>query len=682
MKTISFTKEDKINKTNMKLKRYDNFLGVQALNENLDKSKKFLKERELLRIAADELGFIDDELSYKFKEGDKKTLSLKDFTPEQQQQLRAKLRETKLSDEQIRGLERDPEFLKLRELLKDNIGFLYNFVYMYFVEMTPYNEIEALYKDVLELRPLLDKLKDMKEVGKKFDVNFIDSNIPNDKETRTNSEILADGLQHLKDYKKVKKILDTLPSKLKASYNDSPPMMKEQVAEIAKAFDSLPEEMTKEGITKKERIWKNFFGEMKLDTNEFTLDGRPNANFGKMKYQSRLRRFEDFDNPIREFIKAAKAHLDASLSDGYNERLEKIDKTVDRFGRMGANIVFNEGGIIIVEVFSWPANNFLNSHCSHCIVNYQSYWDSYLGQYNKQYYIYNTNLSSMDDKSTIGVTIKPDRTWGSGACQTIRNSYVGGQFKSILKDWAKDNAIEDDLFAYFQPMTKEEIERRERAKVAEREIVKKGLTIEQIKGYVRDDGADINKDKGRALINAVEEDDIEKVRVVLQLGGNPNLQKGPDAAITKAKNIEMIKLLVSYGSDITGDVFNNILHDNDALEYCLRAGLDPNFNSSMPFRKVSKGSWKNKDDIGNSYLNAFKMLLKYGGKLTDDRGRNMIINWASEYARVDILEHLKEEGYKFDNSEWESSIAWLSHARKINDEHKNRVIEYLKQQLK
>jgi hypothetical protein len=671
----------------MNLKRYNSFLNnVSPVNENLDKSKKFLKERELLNIAVSDLKLMSDELSYKFKEGEKKTLSLNDFSSEEQDLIKAKLREIRLTDDQIRSLEKNPEFVKLRELLNDNIGFLYNFVYMYFVEMKPYNEIESLYRDVLELKPLLDQFKDMPDVGRKFDANFIDTSIPNDTEHRTNAEILADGLEHIKSYRKVKKILDTLPPKLKKSYQDAPPMMKEQVAEISEAFDNLPEEMTKEGITKKERIWKNFFGEMKLDTNEFKLDGSSNPNFGKMKYQSRLRRFEDFDNPIREFIKSAKAHLDASLSDGYNERLEKIDKTVDRFGKMGANIVFNEGGIIIVEVFSWPANNFLNSHCSHCIVNYQSYWDSYLGQYNKQYYIYNTNLSSMDDKSTIGVTIRPDRTWGSGACQTIRNSDIGSDFKNLLKNLEKENNIENSLYDYLLPMSKEEVARREKAKIAEREIVKKGISIDKIKEYVREDGANINKDDGRALINAVEEDDLEKTKLVLELGGNPNLKKASDSAISKAKNIDMIKLLVSYGSDITNDVFSNIIHDMEALEFCLRAGLNPNIGNSMPLRKAAKGSWVSPTNLGESYFDAFRMLVKYGASIAkpvDPKNPKLVSNnissWAAEYSRIDILDYMVELN-SVTLADWEAAMTWIAHARKMTDDVRKEVIAYIEKQ--
>jgi hypothetical protein len=195
----------------MNLKRYSDFLNIKPINENLDKAKKFLKERSLLSKAAKELGFIDDDLAWKLKEGEKKTILLNDFTPEQQNELRQKLRTMKLTDEEARSLDKDPEFVKLRDLLQSNIGYLYNFTYMYYAEMTPFNEIESMYKDVIEYKSLLDRFQSMPEIGRKFDVNFIDVSIPNEKDHRTNAEILADGLEKLKEYRIVKKIVDTLP---------------------------------------------------------------------------------------------------------------------------------------------------------------------------------------------------------------------------------------------------------------------------------------------------------------------------------------------------------------------------------------------------------------------------------------------------------------------------------------
>jgi hypothetical protein len=143
-------------------------------------------------------------------------------------------------------------------------------------------------------------------------------------------------------------------------------------------------------------------------------------------------------------------------------------------------------------------------------------------------------------------------------------------------------------------------------------------------------------------------------------------------------------LLISKGAEITPQVFKSLVEDEDAVRFCLDNGLDPNFNNFAPFRKVTKGSWINKDQIGESYFDAFKMLLKYGAKLSDERGRNMIIKWAGEYARFDILEYLRENGQakSFTDADWKDGILWINHSRKINEEKKKEVLDYLQSQIK
>ena len=197
-------------------------------------------------------------------------------------------------------------------------------------------------------------------------------------------------------------------------------------------------------------------------------------------------------------------------------------------------------------------------------------------------------------------------------------------------------------------MTSEEVEKRRRAKVAEREIVKKGLTIEQITKYVKEDGANINKDNCVALLHAVEENDLEKTKVILDLGGSPNLRSKSDAIINKAQTLDMIKLLVANGSELTGEVFDNICDDLDAVEYCLKQGLDPNFNNFLPIRRSIKGSWKTKDDIGEGYFDVMKLLVKYGAKLQSDSNRHMQLKWAAEYGRLDFIDYMIEKGVTTD----------------------------------
>ena len=653
----------------MKLHKYNQFLGEKPLNENLDKAKKFLKDRFIISTAVKDLDLLEGELAAQMEHGEKRTLSLKDFTPEQQDELRKKIREIKITDDQIRNIEREPDFVKLRELLKDNLGYLYNFTYLYFVEMVSFEEIKSMYDKVISYGNLLDKLP------KKFDANFIDPNIPN------NAEKLTDGLDTLEDYKKIKKVVDKLTTELKRDYTAAPEMIKDEFAEISRAFNDLGKKS--DGTideVEREKLWKTFFGEVRIIDSDQVIHGKTYKK-GDKRYFGPLFRYKN----IREFIKAAQNHLKASDNKDTIAFYDKINKCNEKFGYLGADVMFDEEGILIIEVKSFPANVFLNGHTRHCIKDYMSQWDNYVGNHNnKQYYIYNFNIPQYDNLSVIGITIQPGQS--IRAAHAKDDSNVAGSIKNTLKKWESEYKIDTDLFTdTLKSMTKEEIDRRERAKTAEREIVRKGLTIEQILKYVKEDGANINKDNAKALENAVEENNIEKVKVCLELGASPNLKpKGPEAIISKAKGLDMIKLLVSSGAELTGDVFNQVLGDMEALDYCLRAGLDPNFSASLPFRKVCKGSWKNRTEIGEGYFAPFKMLLKFGAKLTDDRGRNMIIKWAAEYGRTHFIKYLVENGLdkSFTDSDWKEAITWINHARKMPDDIKNEVVKYLESNIK
>ena len=61
----------------------------------------------------------------------------------------------------------------------------------------------------------------------------------------------------------------------------------------------------------------------------------------------------------------------------------------------------------------------------------------------------------------------------------------------------------------------------------------------------------------------------------------------------------------------------------------------------------------------------------------------MIIKWASEYSRLDILDFLSEENLsqKFTAKEWEEAITWISHSRKTNDDIKTGIFDYLNNEI-
>ena len=653
----------------MKLFKYNQFLSEKPLNENLDKAKKFLKDTYLLTSAANDLGFIEGELKAQLDNKEKRSLTLGDFTPEQQAEIRLKLRELRLKDDEVRTIERNPDFLKIREYLGQKyIGWTYPFTYFYFVEMvsmeelftrvnTETKEADNIFSKLIDYSGLLDKLP------KKFDQNFIDVNIPN------NAEVLIDGLDSLEDYRKIKKVIDKLTNVLKKDYNDSPEVIKGQFAEVARGFEQLGGK----DEAKKEKLWKSFFGEVRTIETDQVIHGKSYRK-GDKRYFGPLSRYTN----IREFIKAAQNYLKSSENETILAFYDKINTCNEKYGFLGADTAYEENGILIIEVKSFQANQFLNGHTRHCIKDYSSQWDNYVSSHNnKQYYIYNFNIPQYDNLSTIGITIQPGQS--VRACHAKDDANIMSSIKGILKKWEGEYDIKDDLFAQLKPMTDEEVRRREKAKIAEREIVKKGLSVEQIKGYVKEDGANINKDNCVALLHAVEENNHEKAKVILELGGSPNLRSKADAIINKAQDLNMIKLLVSNGSELTGEVFNNICNDLEAVEYCLKQGLDPNFDNSLPIRRCCKGGWKTKDDIGEGYYDVFQLLVKYGAKLADEGGRNMAIKWAAEYGRLNFIDYMLERGVK---TGFKAALAWLKHSRKIPDDKKSITIAYLEDKIK
>lgn len=653
----------------MKLFKYNQFLGEKPLNENLDKAKKFLKDTYLLTTAATDLGFVEGELKAQLDHKEKRSLTLGDFTPEQQAEIRTKLRTLKLTDEQVRGIERNPEFLKIREYLgQKHIGWTYPFTYFYFVEMVSLEELfTSVNTETEEPNNILSKLVEysglLDRLPRKFDANFIDPNIPN------NAEALIDGLDSLVDYKKIKKVIDKLTPVLKKDYIDSPEVIKDQFAEVARGFDQLGGK----DEAKKEKLWKSFFGEVRTIDSDQVIHGKAYKR-GDKRYFGPLSRYTN----IREFIKAGQGFLKSSENETIIAFYDKINTCNEKYGFLGADTVFEDNGILIIEVKSFQANVFLNGHTRHCIKDYSSQWENYVASHNnKQYYIYNFNIPQYDNLSTIGITIQPGQSIRAAHAKDDAN--IMGSIKNLLKKWEGEYGINEDLFGQLKPMTQEEITRRERAKLAEREIIKKGLSIEKIKQYVKEDGANINKDNCVALLHAVEENNHEKAKVILELGGSPNLRSKSDAIVNKAQDLDMIKLLVSNGSELTGEVFNNICNDVNAVEYCLKQGLNPNFDNSLPIRRCCRGGWKSIDDIGEGYLDVFQLLVKYGAKLADDAGRNMPVKWAAEYGRLDFIDIMIEKGVR---GGFKAALTWLSHSRKTTPEVKKRTIEYLEDKIK
>ena len=695
----------------MIFKKYSQFLDQFSINENLDKAKKYMKDRYILTTAANQMNLIDGRMKLELEEGSRRSVTPLDFINldiETKKELGATMSAIVVSEEQLRSLISTSEFNAVRELKfkvpvqdvngntiekeyqldRDHMGWLSNFVYLYYYENVALEDLHTMYGRLIQNKDILSNLEistNDKLAKKAFDTNFINMKVPN------NMELLIDGMNRLGNLRLYKKMEADLPPHLKRDLKDSPQIIKDNFLEVAMAFESLGGG----DKTKHDELYKGFWGRMLMDDREGS------KTKGQVVFRSPVSRYKN----IRELIEKALAYAKATDNDGFNSFYKKFQDCSVKFGAMGAEEIFNENGIFVIEVKSFGANRILNAHTSHCIKDSLSQWEGYVNkdrqgrqvEENKQYYIYNFNLAQSNSLFTIGITIEPDDKQNHiRAAHNKIDGNVASNVINILKDWGTEYDIEDDtkvkakelgateaeiskyggLFAILRPASSEDLEKRRKSRAANIEIVKKGLTSEQIKQFVTVDGADINREACKVLQHAVQENDLEKAKLILSLGGSPNLKPPKEGIINDATSLEMIKLLVANNSELTATVYNNICHDIDAVKFCLDNGLDPSFEDSLPVRRSCKGSYVSANDIGECYLDGIKMLLDYGASLTDKRGRYMIIKWAIEYGRTEVIDYVIENGGTMG---FASAYTWLGHSRKLNIEDRKKLyLEYLK----
>jgi hypothetical protein len=568
----------------MLFRKYTDFIGKskpvitemtkELVTENVAAAKKFLKDKY----------YKDKKLDFK---------------------------EHKLTDAEIRKIEGDPNYIKIRDMLqKDNaLGYTYVFVKFFFDEGVPMEELVTLWEQIKENRDIANRLP---KAIDKFDGTTDENGVT------WNYEKLIDELEILGRYRITKHLVDQFPSDLKKEYNNTTAVViKDKIANIAIGFEELGEELQSMFIKK-------------------------------------IRRYKT----LREFIGAAEQFIKGSSNSGLIKFLDSCDDVNDRLGELnGVEVVYNENNIVIIELRSFEACRTLCNSTSWCIANSNYNWDSYVGGdsvYTKQYAIFNFNLGPTDVNSIIGTTIESNNT--PRTTHNKRDSFVDtSQLKSLLKGWKVPYEV-------LKGMTAAEVDLKKRRIVANREIIKTGLTIERAKKFI-DDGADPNAHQGKPLKQAVEKDDIEVVKYLISRGANPNIGKSIDSA----KNLDMIKILVAAGSQISDEIFKNIMNDEDAVKFVLDHGADPNHNNGFPIRTAAR----------SGKTNIIKILVKYGADVNARRG--MAIKWAAEYSTPETVKTLLELGA---NVALEDALHFIELSDKIEGSERKEIAELLKSKLK
>ena len=519
-----------------------------------------------------------------------------------------------LSAEEVRASETNPMFIKIKDMCRDNPGYTFLFTKIFFEEYKEdgerlvdlqnlYNEIKGLGNLVRELPIPIDRYAAIK---------------PTPEDERPISERIQDDIEKLKLERSYKKF-----------YNELLPNQKKWVEE---ASTQQKERLRGVGIA---------FGEMGIDD-----DGGLSLELQKSLHRVFYSKLKDF-RKLDDLIDYAINYIKSVNNNQFSKFIKKIDEVNTKFGpQNGARVIYNKDGYLVIEVYTYIANRELNGHTSHCIARSGSYWDSYLKDFNKQYYVYNFNLDPTDKDSVIGMTIEPNGTISASHNKPDNN--ITSTFKSKMKEW-------DIPFELFAPMTKEEVEIKKKRIEASKKIIVTDLTTELAEKCL-EDGADPNAKGGLPLKNAVKSDNKELVSLLLSKGALPNItdQSGTDTAISNAKDLEMVKILVSAGASLNSSVFRNVANDSDAVEYLLQAGMDPNFDRGFPFRVAAK----------NNDVKSMELLMKYADNIkitTTDKDslrekqllmlterRHMALKWAAERCNIEstiyILNKLKELG--------------------------------------
>jgi hypothetical protein len=356
----------------MILKKYTDFRQDFKINENIAGAKKILKDTYILNKAISELdtNLTSDSSGLFLLDKDKQIVKFYDLPEELKNSAKQKFREIKVSEEEQRNLERHPKFVEIRELLGDKrLGWSPIFTHLFFREGTSMEEIKAIFADMNSYHDLLNRLR--RPIN-----NYIDVNISN------NAEQLIDDIEDIKRYRKLKKFIDEFNSELKRDYASTPKYFKDRLIDIATAFDDLGKDESSGKIDPKlqRSVQKRFFDKI-----------------GRYK-------------TVRELTAGAESFLKAEANAGVAKFYRAIDNTNRKYGDYGVKVLYDEGGLIIMEVKSFSACKELFSNTSWCIAQYLGQWDSYVGGdsvFNKQYSVINNNLSPSDNKSIIGITIEP-----------------------------------------------------------------------------------------------------------------------------------------------------------------------------------------------------------------------------------------------------------------------------------
>jgi len=475
--------------------------------------------------------------------------------------------EDKLTDEEIRDLERDPYFLKIKDMLSQSPNLTYLFTKTFFKDLRPQWEDSEFEKDrcMEDLKNIYDSIKSKRDLWGLLPMPFdkYAALEPDEKDHRISIERLTDDWREVLSKINAKQyFINRLLPFQKIWFKDAPEEIMKRVNAIGDAFASFG----KKGdgsIDEKEHkmINDDFFIKIRIE------DGK------RLEYIARFQ-------TLGELLKGAEDYINTASKNSYKYVRDKIREANRRCGlENGVDIIWEDRGLMVVEVKSFSANVIVNNDTKHCIKDHLSQWNSYvnLEKFRRQYYIYNFNLPSTNNDSVIGVTVDKD-----GKPVYAHSKRDGNVLGSYLSNYIKSNKIPMDALG---PYTKEEQKNILKRLDANKIMRNNGATYELLKDAI-ERGGDVNLDNGLPLKNAVSRGDFESVKLLIDAGAiiqkENNLFDKINNDVPPKDNLEIISILISNGVDIDQTSYRSIMNQLKGIsifsvvKVMLESGLDPN----------------------------------------------------------------------------------------------------------
>jgi hypothetical protein len=391
------------------------------------------------------------------------------------------------------------------------------------------------------------------ELDSEDDVERAKEILRTERYSRKGYEILSDSVRDLSKMNDIEFLVSRLPKGIESE--DSSKKRSNLIKEYENLSDS--DKLTSDSEYTK-RDLKNLLGDfvdicyrknipLKLVKSEKGDVKYPYEDIFQIRRGTRLDK--QLDKNLDDFYKRLSKTIDSLNNAGVSTLIDNINEANDKYGDGSVVVVFNEDNKVVISINNYRANHFLHDQTigkkqtNHCIAYDESHWNSNVGEDNKLYYVYNFNLDRNSVLLPFGVIIQPNGKVHSSFDRKDENGM--GQRKSLTQEQVEEHMRDYGIpYDVLQPMSAEDIEEKEFRRNSLNLLVKTDLSVEYLKKILAT-GIDPNHRNGQAMINALNEDNIEKVKILIKAGARlDNLGVGGKSSIVYASSLEALILLM------------------------------------------------------------------------------------------------------------------------------------------